>query len=63
MGMNFVSFYDFAIGFWNCSISEVFNYEKNVKTVMDNNFIIINKTNNHLSYQTIEHKKDHDIFH
>jgi hypothetical protein len=29
---------------------------------MVNNFTDINKVNNHLSLQTIEHKKDHEIY-
>ena len=34
-----------------------YNYEKKVYTVMVNNATNINKTNNHLSPQNIEHKK------
>ena len=37
------------------------NYEK--KILMVNNSTNINKTNNHLSPQIIEYKKDHDIWH
>lgn len=36
-------------------------YEKEVLTVMINNFTTISKTNNHLSFQICEHKTDHDI--
>jgi hypothetical protein len=36
-------------------------YGKNIKTVMVNNSTNINKTKNHFSPQTTEHKKDHDI--
>jgi len=38
-------------------IAVKYNYEKKVYTVMINNATNINKTNNHLSPQNIEHKK------
>ena len=38
-------------------------YEKKVYTTMVNNSINIKKMNNHLSSQTIEQKKEHNIWH
>jgi hypothetical protein len=37
---------------------QYYQYEKKVLTLMNNNSTNINKTNNHLSLQLIEHKKD-----
>ena len=42
-------------------ISIIIDYDKEVQTVIVNNSTNINKTNDNLSPQIIEHKKDHDM--
>ena len=47
---------------WDTVYSKSDNYEKKVETMMINNSTNINKTNNHISPQIMEQKKEHDIW-
>jgi hypothetical protein len=40
---------------------KIYDYEKKIETVMVNNSMNINKTNNHLLPQVIEHQKKPNI--
>jgi len=43
---------------WDTGYSKSDNYEKKVETMMINNSTNINKTNNHISPQIMEQKKE-----